>query len=87
MSAMNPTRTILSLGLLAILACGGPAKEAEKPAAPTAPKAPEISPAAEDKFNAALDAALAKIDPTGTNRITRDEMHDIVVDIMKANGD
>jgi carboxyl-terminal processing protease len=49
---------------------------------------PELAKAAnKDKFNAALDAALAKIDPTGTNRITRDEMHDIVDDIMKANGD
>jgi Tfp pilus assembly protein PilF len=55
---MNTTRQMLSVGLLAILVgCGGPAKEAEKPVTPTAtPKGPEVSPVAEDKFNAALDA-------------------------------
>jgi tetratricopeptide (TPR) repeat protein len=76
---MKLTSQILSAGLLAMLlgaaACGGPAKEAEKPTVtPTAPKAPEVSPAAEDRFNAALDAFNAHDKASDWNEASCGEM-------------
>jgi len=49
---------------------------------------PELGKAeSKDAFNKALDKVLEKIDPTGNTKITRDQWHDIVDEILKANAD